>query len=138
MPGQFFIVCSMYGSLSKFCQAKCRHQRLSLDENGTEHAKIVQYADDTTLFLRNTHEMRLAINMLEHFGSVAGTQLNLEKCEGLWIDSYKNRQENCSLHNMKWPKVPIRYLGIYIGHDAQKCYKLNFENNIFTVRKYTK
>ena len=81
----------MYGSLSKFCQAKCRHQSLSLDENGTEHAKIVQYADDTTLLLRNTHEMRLAINMVDHFGSVAGTQLNLEKCEGLWIGSYKNR-----------------------------------------------
>ena len=64
---------------------------LSLDENGIEHAKIVQYADDTTLFLRNTHEMRLDINMLQHFGSVAGTQLNLEKCEGLWIGSYKNR-----------------------------------------------
>ena len=46
---------------------------LSLDENGTQHAIIVQYADDTTLFLRNTHEMRLAINMLEHFGRVAGT-----------------------------------------------------------------
>ena len=106
---------------------------LSLNENGTEHAKIVQYVDDTTLFLRNTHEMRLAINMLEHFGSVAGTQLNLEKCEGLWIGSYKNRQENCSLHNMKWPKVSIRYLGIYIGHDAQKCYKLNFENNILQL-----
>ena len=87
---------------------------LSFDENANEHAKIIQYADDTTLFLRNTHEMREAINLLEHFGSVSGTQLNLEKCEGLWIGSYKNRQDTCSLHNMKWPRAPIRYLGVYV------------------------
>lgn len=32
--------------------------------------------------------------------------------------------------NIKWPLEPIKYLGIYIGHDTEMCYKLNFEDKI--------
>ena len=41
----------MYGGISKFFQVKIYIKGLSLDENGNEHAKIIQYADDTTLFI---------------------------------------------------------------------------------------
>ena len=70
---------------------------------------------------------------MEQFGKIAGTQLNIGKCEGLWIGSSKNRQNTCTLYNIKWTKEPIRYLGIYIGYDSQKCFKLNFENRIRQV-----
>ena len=74
--------------------------------------------------------MREAILSLEKFGRVAGTQLNLTKCEGLWVGAYKNRQQSCTLCGIKWPTTPIRYLGIYISHGSQQCYKLNFESKI--------
>ena len=74
--------------------------------------------------------MREAISSLEEFGKVAGTKLNITKCEGLWTGSSKNRQNSCTLCNIKWPVKPIRYLGIYIGYDTQTCYNLNYEDKI--------
>ena len=78
--------------------------------------------------------MREAILSLEKFGRVAGTRLNLTKCEGLWVGAYKNRQQSCTLCGIKWPTTPIRYLGIYIGHDSQQCCKLNFEKQNLKYR----
>ena len=63
----------------------------------TKHVKLVQYADDGTLFLKNAHEMEKAIEILEHFGCHAGTKLNLDKCEGLWLGKSKTGQMKCKL-----------------------------------------
>ena len=79
---------------------------LEIDGNETKQIMIIQCADDATLFLRNVHEMREVIS-LEKFGSVAGTQLNLTKCEGLWVGAYKNRQKSCTLCGIKWPTTPV-------------------------------
>ena len=46
---------------------------------------IAPYADDATLFLKNSQEMSEAIESIKLFGNVAGTKLNLTKCEGLWM-----------------------------------------------------
>jgi len=81
---------------------------------------ISQYADDAILFLNNKDEICSALRILIEFGNFAGTQLNLSKCEGLWIGTDKNKQKDCKLFGIKWP-FSIRYLGIYVGHDKEKC-----------------
>ena len=106
---------------------------LYLDDNRTKHLKIIQYADDATIFVKNAHELGKVIKSLELFGKVAGTKLNLQKCEGLWIGQNKNRQQNCTLYNIRWPREPIKYLGIYIGHDIQNCYNLNFVTKLSQI-----
>ena len=82
--------------------------------------------------------MKNAIESLELFGQIAGTELNLSKCEGLWIGSYKHRQFNCDLCNIKWPQKPIRYLGIYIGHNTNDCFKSNFEDKVASIDQVLK
>jgi hypothetical protein len=106
---------------------------LYLDDNRTKHLKIIQYADDATIFVMNAHELEKVIQSLDLFGKVAGTKLNLQKCEGLWLGQNKNRQQNSSLYNIRWPREPIKYLGIYIGHDTQKCYNLNFVTKLSQI-----
>ena len=106
---------------------------LNIDKDRKHFLKIVQYADDATLFLRNSKEMREAIESIKLFGNAAGTKLNVTKCEGLWIGASKHRQHNCNLCNIKWPTEPIKSLGIYIGHDIQKCNKMNFDDKIRTI-----
>ena len=98
--------------LSNFIRQNDNITGLSLDDQRTKVVKIIQYADDTTLFFKNAHDMEEAVTALEQFGQVAGTQLNIRKCEGLWIGSRKNRQNTCNLYNFKWPTEPIKYLGI--------------------------
>ena len=87
--------------------------------------KIVQYADDAVLFFNDPHEMEVAINLVSEFGTVAGTKINRTKCEGLWLGAFKHYQSNCTLFDIKWPKEPIRCLGIYIGHDGKSNTQLN-------------
>ena len=106
---------------------------LSIHRENNQNVKVVQYADDTTLFLKNTRDLKNALESLELFGHIAGIELNLTKCEGLWIGSYKHRQLSCNICNIRWPQKPIRYLGIYIGHNTSDCFKLNFEDKITSI-----
>ena len=108
-------------------------QGLKLDEQGSRIVKLVQYADDTTLFLKNVSDLKNAINCINEFGNKAGIELNLKKCEGLWIGANKYRQDNCTLQGIRWPSHPIKYLGIYIGYDIDKCNNLNFDEKITAI-----
>ena len=94
--------------------------------NDCEHIKIMQYADDGVLFLKDADELAEAINTINRFSNVAGTVLNKGKCEGLWLGSFKERQDGCNLLDIKWPTEPIRCLGIYIGHRKQDTDFLNW------------
>ncbi|MCP3901869.1 MAG: reverse transcriptase family protein, partial [Desulfobacteraceae bacterium] len=96
--------------------------------------KIVQYADDAVVFMNNEDEMKNAIDAVVNFGLLSGTQLNIAKCEGLWIGSQKNRQDNCKLYDIRWPTNPIRCLGIYIGHDTDQKYLLNWTDKVNEIR----
>ena len=87
-----FILCMEV--LSCYLRQNMNIRRFNIYGNESKQITIIQYADYATLFLRNVHEMREAILSLEKFGRVAGTQLNLTKCEGLWVGAYKNRQQS--------------------------------------------
>ena len=60
----------------------------------TKTVKTVQYADDCIVFLNDKNELCTALNILRQFGKISGLNLNLSKCEGLWLGKDKNRQKN--------------------------------------------
>ena len=101
--------------------------------NDCDCIKIMQYADDGVLFLRDDDELREAINTINRFSNVAGTVLNTAKCEGLWLGSFKERQNGCNLLDIKWPTEPIRCLGIYIGHRKTDTDILNWSLKLETI-----
>ena len=94
--------------------------------------KMVQYADDCILLLNNVDEMCTVISILDYFGNVSGLQLNLSKCEGLWLGQNKYRQKNCTLFGIRWPDQ-IRCLGIYIGYSTDKNIQINWNCKIDKV-----
>ena len=96
----------------------------------TDVLKIVQYADDGVVFCNNLLELDKTIELIKTFGNIAGTQLNLSKCEGLWLGTFKQRQQGCNYFDIKWPLEPIRCLGIYIGHDKDQTYFLNWTKKL--------
>ena len=131
-----FILCAEV--LSQHINQNNEIKGLYLDQDNKHKVKITQYADDATLFLKNKHDLKKEIESLELFGKTAGTELNLLKCEGLWIGSYKQRQRACNLCGMKCPEKTIRYLGIYIGHDQKECFKMNFEDKLTSIDEVLK
>ena len=55
---------------------------------GNKHIKISQYADDGVLYLNDKDEIGCAINIISNCGNVAGTLLNIDKCEGMCLGSF--------------------------------------------------
>ncbi len=95
--------------------------------------KLTQYADDTCLFLRDQDDIKHALRNINIFSQISGLKLNLTKTEGLSLG--RNFQMKQNSDGIKWPDEPIRYLGIFIGHDAKICSTLNWENKIDKIQK---
>ena len=56
---------------------------------GGKSLKVTQLADDTTVFLKNTEEVPMVLNIIDEFGNYSGLKLNRAKTQGLWIGKYK-------------------------------------------------
>ncbi len=89
--------------------------------------KIMQYADDCILFINDKTELCTVINLLNDYGNISGLELNIIKCEGLWLGRDKHKQANCNIFGIKWPDQ-IRCLGIYVGNKEEN----NIEKNWMT------
>ena len=96
--------------------------------------QIVQYADDGVIFLNDKSEFCCALNILKQFGKVSGLDLNVFKCEGLWLGRDKHKQENCTLYGIRWPRQ-FRCLGIFMGHDKELNEEKNFTEKIKLVEQ---
>ena len=87
---------------------------------GTHESIICQYADDTTLTLGNKKSVAHALKIIDDFFHVAGLQLNIKKCVGLWLGPLKDGPG--SFENIAFTNNPIKCLGIYLGTDIHKMY----------------
>ena len=96
------------------------------------HSKLSQYADDTTIVLKDENQVLETIATIDAFSEVSGLTLNVEKTEAMWLGSYRNRGEK--LFGFQWPTT-IRYLGIYIGYDDTETHKLNWINKLELFQK---
>ena len=99
----------------------------------TKEIKCTQYADDTCVFLSNLNDVERCLNEIQIFSGVSGLNLNLEKTEGLCIGSLKDSYPVVQV--IKWPIIPIRYLGVYIGNNEQECQNLNWESKLEKIQK---
>ena len=98
---------------------------------------IIQYADDTTLTLKDRWSITEALKIINQFSAVSGLELNMDKCQGIWLGSLKDRIK--IFEGIKFNSDPLKCLGIYIGTDKDACEKKNWEykiqdiSNIFTI-----
>ena len=94
--------------------------------------KLSQYANDTTLFLRDDQSVFESFQTLTLFKHALGAKINLEKCQGLWSGSLKIRSTN--LLNFQWYNdyLPDKILGIYFGNTDST--KINIEKRIKKIK----
>ena len=99
---------------------------------GKYESTICQYADDTTLTLGNKNSIHHALKSIDDFSRVAGLQLNIQKCVGLWLGPLKKGP--AYFENVAFTNDPIRCLGIYLGTDSQKCIAKSWEEQLSKFR----
>ena len=87
-------------------------------------ANISQFADDTSLICNSCDSTKKAIEVVDAFGNVSGLRLNPTKTKALWLGSWREREEKP--FGFKWPKEPVRALGIFISYDERQNNKKNF------------
>ena len=70
----------------------------------TEH-KISQFADDTSLFLKNVDSITNAIEILRLFGNISGLKLNLGKTKAIWLRLWRHKISKPL--GLNWTKEPL-------------------------------
>lgn len=90
--------------------------------------KISQFADDTSLICNSCESVEKAIGVINSFGNISGLRLNPSKSKALWLGSWRNREEKP--FGFKWPKEPVRALGIFISYDEKQNNQRNFLEKI--------
>ena len=93
----------------------------------TEH-KISQFADDTSLFVKNVDSITNAIEILRLFGNISGLKLNLGKTKAIWLGSWRNKVSKPL--GLNWTNEPVRALGIFSSYNEQENDKKNVARKI--------
>ena len=78
-------------------------------------AKVSQFADDTSLFLKDKNDLEIALMIFYQFELISGLKLNRNKTQAMWLGSEK---ENISSpFGLKWVKQ-IKILGLHFRNDV--------------------
>ena len=75
--------------------------------------KTLLYADDVTLFLKDTQDLEIVLEILEQFKYISGLHINKRKTEAMWLGS--NLQRGCYGFNLKWVNE-VKILGIFFSN----------------------
>ena len=83
--------------------------------DGQSCVKIIQHADDTSLFVGNDNDFRVIDGIFSVYSKGSGSKINVEKSKGLWLGSWKMRVDKpCGF---QWGNK-LKILGIYFGSDV--------------------
>ena len=92
--------------------------------------KVILYADDVTLLLKDKEDLKLALDILDRFKDISGLSINRTKSEVMWLGS------NVNLANeglgLKWVNE-TKILGIFFSNristsQNEKNWKTRIEN----------
>jgi len=77
------------------------------------------------MICKSCHSVGKAIEVLDSFGNFSGLLLNTSKTKALWLGPWRDSEEKP--FGFKWPKEPVRTLGIFISYHERQ----NDKNSIF-------
>lgn len=100
---------------------------------GDEEFKSCQHADDTFVLVNDVDSLSKTLCVVKQYSRYAGTKINVKKSEGMWLGIYRdNPNEICEI---RFDNEPLRCLGIYIGHDVEKCNAKNWKARIEKIER---
>ena len=87
--------------------------------------KILVNADDITGILKDEESLKVFLDVMKSYEKVSGLMIDISKCECMWIGASHNCKRE--VLGLKWPKHPIKCLGVYLTYDYDEFIKLNYK-----------
>ena len=84
---------------------------------GDQGINLVNFADDTTIFLSDINSLTRLQTILKIYEDASSSKSNIKKSQALWPGSYKDRCNKPG--NMKWSNFSIKILGINFDNFVQ-------------------
>ena len=106
---------------------------------GTEEIKLSAYADDADFPTPDVKSLELIFQTCDTFQSFSSLKLNLEQSDACCIGA--KRGSNETPINCKWINIncnAIRSLGIFNSYDTDLEKKLNFLDNLKSIKEISK
>jgi hypothetical protein len=100
---------------------------------GDQNIKMLQLADDTTIFTSNLKDIGRILRLLKAFYKISGLKVNIEKTIAYLIGKAKPPNTNEPTFGLDWKTLPIKLLGITITNDIDESYTENFESKIKSI-----
>ena len=104
---------------------------IQIDQN--KSIKITQYADDTTVFVKNIRSVHRLFDLLRQFENCSGLRIYQSKSEILWLGSLRQRKD--SILNLKLSDETVYALGVYFSYDEELATKRNFFEKLPKLKK---
>ena len=100
--------------------------------------KLLQMADDTTIFTTNHNDVGRVLRLLKAFYKISGLKINLDKTVAYLLGPMSPPKVKEPTFGLTWKSLPINLLGITITTDEEYSYKENFSNRIDNMETLTK
>jgi hypothetical protein len=99
---------------------------------GNTEIKLVQMADDTTVFVEDPNSLENIFKLLALFEQYAGLKLNKTKTEAMWVGRNINNQTTPL--GIAWVKQ-VHSLGIFFSYDTDSVVQKNFMDRAKEFKK---
>jgi hypothetical protein len=98
--------------------------------------KIVQFADDTCVFVEDIEGLKHAFVTLDEFAICAGLKANRDKTQAIGIGASSNyRHMADKTLDIKWPESSIKFLGVLINNDTEKMQNENIQAKLEKIQE---
>ncbi len=106
----------------------------SINPNDHTSIKILQYADDTTLFLRDRNDILNGLTLVKQYSKFSGLTMNRNKTEAMWLGRDKNSKQKVTDITWKVEDPHLKILGVTFRNDRRASeIKENWDNRIQRV-----
>ena len=99
---------------------------------GGQMSTLYQYADDTTVTVRDKESVVEVLKSVEQYGRASGAKVNIEKSEIMYIG--ENREEREEIR-MKENKGYMKVLGVNLGIEEKEGRDRQYEGIVNRIRK---
>ena len=80
-----------------------------------ERIVSMHYADDATIVIKQNQCFKEVVKEIQDYEEASGAKVNYEKTKGLWLGSWKNRDD--APLGITWTRGNVKNLGVYFGNE---------------------